>query len=334
MAIQDIGRFSPASSALKPLYVFHGEEDLLRMEALAALRAAAREQGYAERVAYTAETASDWDGLGEVLAGAGLFADLRLLEIHVPNGKPGKAGGDALADLARNMPEGTVAAVVLPKLEKAQLQSKWFSALAQHAVVLEAKAVGAAALPAWLKGRLKRKGLDIEDDALSLFAQRVEGNLLAANQEIEKLALLHPQGGVVGVAEAEQAVADAARFDVFQLAAAWMGGDAARTARLLEGLEAEGGEPVLPLWALAEDVRVLIRLAAAMRQGRDAGEMKNALRLWGEKQKFAQAAAGRISIGRLIAALQECARIDRLIKGAEQGDAWAALRQLACGLAV
>ena len=330
MASRDIERFFP----LKPLYVIHGEEDLLRMEALDALRAAAAEQGYSDREVYTAETAADWDGLAEVTSCAGLFADLRLLEIHVPNGKPGKAGGDALQALAERLPDETAAAVVLPKLEKAQIQSKWFSALAKHGVILEAKPVVGAALPPWLKGRLQKHGLDIEADALALFAERVEGNLLAANQEIEKLALLHPQGGTVSIADVEQAVANVARFDVFQLAAAWMGADAARVIRLLDGLEAGGEEPVLLLWAVSEDIRVLIRLTAALRQGRSVREVGTALRLWGGKLSLAEAAAGRISIHRLIAALQECARIDRLIKGAEQGDAWAAFRQLVYGLAV
>ena len=200
---------------------------------------------------------------------AGLFADLKLLEIHIPNGKPGKNGGDALQAFAERLPEDTVTLILLPKLEKAQIQSKWFSALAGKGIVLEAKAVAPHALPQWIQGRLKQQGLDIEPEALALFAERVEGNLLAARQEIEKLALLHPQGHLINIADAEAAVATVARFDVFQLAGAWMKGDALRVSRLLDGLEEEGEEPVLLLWAVAEDIRTLIRLTAALKQGQN-----------------------------------------------------------------
>ena len=332
MPVQNIETLTP-DTPLPPLCVIHGEEDLLRVEALDTLRAAAKKQGYLNRESYTPETAADWDEILSSANSIGLFADLKLLEIHIPNGKPGKAGGDALQKLAENLPADTVTLVLLPKLEKTQTQAKWFAALAKHGSVYEAKAVSGHALPAWIRGRLKAQNLDIEADALALFAERVEGNLLAAKQEIDKLALLYPPGHTVGMAEAEQAVANVARFDVFQLSAAWMGGDAARTVRLLEGLAAEGEEPVLLLWALAEDIRTLIRLTAALKQGQSVQAVRGSLRLWGDKQTLAPQAARRIGITRLIAALQECARTDRIIKGAETGDAWAAFRQTVCALA-
>ncbi|MDK4680588.1 DNA polymerase III subunit delta [Kingella negevensis] len=322
-------------SGLKPLYVLHGEEDLLRIEAVDTLRAAAKRLGYLNRESYTVDSPSfDW---GEVLAGAGsagLFADLKLLEIHVPNGKVGKNGGEALLQLAENLPPDAVVLIVLPKLEKAQISSKWFGALAKNGVVLEAKAVTGAVLPAWIGERLQQQGLSAEPEAVALFAERVEGNLLAAKQEIDKLVLLHPKGHLITVQDAEQAVANVARFDVFQLAAAWMGGDVRRVMRLLDGLEAEGDEPVLLVWAVAEDVRTLIRLSAALKQGKSVQAVRNELRLWGDKQTLAPKAVARLSAMRLIEALQECARIDRQIKGAEDGDAWATFRQLMMKLAV
>lgn len=322
----------PSAKPLQPLYLIHGEEDLLRVEALDGLRAAAKQQGYLREV-YTPETQADWD---EVLSSAdsmGLFADLKLLEIHIPNGKPGKAGGEALQRLAENLPQDTVTLIMLPKLERAQTQAKWFAALASAGMVAEAKAIGPNVLPQWIEGRLQQQGLRIEPEALALFAERVEGNLLAAKQEIDKLALLYPEGKTLSTAEAEQAVADVARFDVFQLAAAWMGGDAARALHLLDGLQAEGEEPVLLLWAVAEDIRTLLRLAAALKQGQSVQSVRNSLRLWGDKQTLAPLAVRRIAVSKLIAALQECARIDRIIKGAEEGDAWAAFKQLVGGLA-
>lgn len=323
-----------ADMPLKPLYVIHGEEDLLRIEALDTLRAAARQQGYLNREVHTAETNFDWNEWLQSAGSMGLFADLKLMELHIPNGKPGKNGGEALQSFAARLPEDTVTVIMLPKLEKAQIQAKWFGALAAQGEVIEAKAVTAAALPAWIKGRLKQARLDIETDALTLFAERVEGNLLAAKQEIDKLALLHPAGTLLNMADAEAAVANVARFDVFQLAGAWMKGDALRVARLLEGLEAEGEEPVLLLWAVAEDIRTLIRLAAALKQGQNVQSLRNSLRLWGDKQTLAPMAAKRIPVSRLLAALQTCAKIDRMIKGAEEGDAWTEFKQLVMGLAV
>lgn len=332
MPVISIEQLSP-DLPLKPLYVIHGEEDLLRVEALDTLRAAAKQQGYLNREVYTADNSFDWNELLQSAGSMGLFADLKLLEIHIPNGKPGKNGGDALQSLAENLPEDTVIIVMLPKLERAQTQAKWFGALAAHGVVLEAKAVSGAALPQWIRGRLNALKLNIEPDALALFAERVEGNLLAAKQEIDKLALLHPAGHLVNMADAEAAVANVARFDVFQLAGAWMSGDSVRVARLLEGLEADGEEPVLLLWAVAEDIRTLIRLTAALKQGQSVQSVRNSLRLWGDKQTLAPAAVKRISINRLLAALQECARIDRIIKGAEDGNAWAEFKHLVTGLA-
>ncbi len=318
---------------LAPLYVIHGEEDLLRLEALDSVRAAARAQGYLNREVWSADAKADWSELLAAAGSAGLFADRKLLEIHIPGGKPGKEGGEALLALAERLPEDTCVVVVLPKLDKAQQQGKWFAALARHGQVVEARAIGAAALPQWIARRLRQHGLDIEADALALFAGRVEGNLLAARQEIDKLALLYPPGHCVDMADAEAAVANVARFDVFQLAAAWMGGDAARLLRLLDGLEAEGDEPVLLLWALAEDLRTLIRLAAALKQGQSVAEVRNSLRLWGDKQTLAPQAVRRIGTKRLLSALQSCARIDRQIKGAENGAAWPALKQLLMSLA-
>ena len=305
----DINQLSGSlKGALQPLYVIHGEEDLLRIEALDSIRAVAKQRGYLNRESYTVENANfDWN---EVLANAdsaGLFADLKLLEIHIPSGKVGKNGGEALQQLAENLPRDTV--------------------------TLEAKAVSSNALPAWINARLQQHGLEAEAAAIALFAERVEGNLLAAKQEVDKLALLFPQGHLISIQDAQESVANVARFDVFQLAAAWMGGNVRRTAHLLDALAADDEEPVLLLWAVAEDVRTLIRLSAALKQGKTVQAVRNELRLWGDKQQYASQAAQRLTVPRLMDALKTCAQIDRQIKGAEAGDARAALRQLVMQLA-
>lgn len=322
------------NAPLQALYIIYGEEDLLRVEALDALRAAAKQQGYLNRENYTIDSVSyDWHTLLAQAQSVGLFSDLKLLEIHIPSGKPGKTGSDALQKLAENLPSDTCIILMLPKLDKAQIQSKWFNSLAKQGNVIEAKAVSTTALPAWIRERLNQQGLNIESDALNLFAERVEGNLLAAKQEIDKLALLHPKGHLLSITDAEQAVANVARFDVFQLSSAWMTGDSKRCVHLLEGLEQEGEEPVLLVWNLAEDIRTLIRLTAAFKQGKSIQAVRNELRLWGDKQHTAPKAIGRISSSKLITALKTCAQIDRQIKGAQEGNAWATFRHLILDLA-
>ena len=262
-----------------------------------------------------------------------MFADLKLLEIHVPSGKVGKNGGEALQQLAENLPRDAVTLIVFPKLERAQTQAKWFAALSKHGTMLEAKAVSANALPAWINTRLQQHGLEAEAAAVALFAERVEGNLLAAKQEIDKLALLFPKGHLISIQDAQESIANVARFDVFRLAAAWMSGNVRRTAHLLDGLAADDEEPVLLLWAIAEDVRTLIRLSAALKQGKTVQAVRNELRLWGDKQQYASQAVKRLTVPRLMNALKTCAQIDRQIKGAEAGEAWATLRQLVMQLA-
>lgn len=319
--------------ALAPLYVIHGEEALLSLEALDALRAAAKAQGYLSREQAIVEAHFDWSAWLQDNDSVSLFSEQKLLELHIPTGKPGKEGGDALQQLAARLPQDTVVVVFLPKLERVQLQSKWFTALAQVGQVLEAKVIGLEGLPAWLSGRLADQNLSMTSEALTLFAERVEGNLLAAKQELDKLALIFPEGTELSWDDVQDAIANVARFDVFQLASAWMRGDATRVVRLLEGLAQEGGEPVLLLWALSEDIRLLLRLKAGLAQNQTIQSMSRALRLWGEKQNLAPQALNRLGTGQLLSALQTCAQIDRQIKGAEDGDAWLGLKNLALTLA-
>lgn len=319
---------------LLPLYVIHGQEDLLRIEALDALRQAAKKQGFLNREQYVVDSANfDWSTLLIQAASSGLFSDLKLLEIHLPTAKPSKTGIEALLSLASFPPEETCTVIVLPKLEKAQLQAKWFIELSKTACVMEAKAIGANELPEWIRSRLADQELAISDEALSLFADLVEGNLLAAKQEVDKLALLHPKGYTVQLPDAEQAVANVARFDVFQLSSAWMTGDVKRVVRLLEGLEAKEDYPVVLVGILAEDIRTLLRLAAALKEGKSVAAVRYELRLWGDKQTCAPMAVKRLKPRVLMNALQTCAQIDREIKGVQNADSWATFKHLVVQLA-
>ncbi|MBP5788856.1 MAG: DNA polymerase III subunit delta, partial [Neisseriaceae bacterium] len=298
-----------------------------------ALRETAKNQGFAMREAFFVDSKTDWAEIVSAVESQGLFSDKKLLEIHIPTGKPGVAGANALIDLAGKLNDDTTVVIFLPKLEKAQTQAKWFATLAKAAQVFEAKAVSAADLPQWIRHRLSAHELQIDEDALLLFAERVEGNLMAANQEIEKLALLHQAGAVVSLEDAQNAVANVARFDVFQLSNAWLSGDVPRVVRLIDALEAEGEEPILLLWSVSEDIRTLLRLHAALKQGQSIMQVRNPLRLWGEKQTLAPLALKRIGVRRLMNALQTCAMADQQIKGVAQGKAWATARQMLIELA-
>lgn len=319
---------SPLSNA----YLIYGEEELLRLEALDQIRHHARLQGYNDRKVLTIEAYFDWALILAEIQSIGLFADKKLLELHVLSGKPGKEGSAMLLQLLDQPIPEVCMVLVLPKLERAQSQSKWFMAWSKAATVIETKPIVATALPQWIKNRLTEHDLSIEPEALALFAEKVEGNLLAARQEIDKLALLHPPTHIIGLQDIENAIADVARFDVFQLASAWMAGDTERLLRLLDGLEVSESEPVLLLWTISEDIRTLLRILAALKQGQSAIELRRSLRLWGDKQTLAPLAAKRIGAGRLLAALQSCAQIDRQIKGVQSGDVWSQTKQLLLSL--
>ncbi|MDF0606048.1 DNA polymerase III subunit delta [Neisseriaceae bacterium TC5R-5] len=320
------------SKGLAPLYLVHGEETLVALEAADSLRQAAREQGYLAREVLTVEAGFDWSQLRAAMSSVSLFAERKLLELRIPSGKPGTEGGEALQQLAAQLPQDTVTLITLPKLERVQQQAKWFVALEKMAQIIEAKPVGRAELPAWISRRLKAQGQQLSREGLALFVDRVEGNLLAARQELDKLALLYPPGELT-LEQLQQAVANVARFDVFQLSAAWLAGDSARVLRMLNGLLAEGEAPVLVLWALTEDVRTLLRLRQGLKEGRQLRDLVRELRLWGEKQRLAEPALRRIGPRKLMAALAECARVDRQIKGVEHGDAWQSMRALVSMLA-
>lgn len=316
---------------MKALNIIYGEEELFRFEALDELRQQAVSAGYHEREIIVIEAQADWNNIPEVLENASLFASTRLIEIHIPNGKPGNKGAEIIQwmiNKLNNEFEGQIIIFFLPKLDKQQQNSRWFKALQSAGHTIHAKKLEINHLPAWIKQRLGQKNLTIDKEALYFFAEKVEGNLLAAQQEIDKLALLYPAGTVLGFAQIKSMIADIARFDIFSLAQAWMQGDHKRVIRLCDGLEASGTEAVQLLGLISEDIRTLIRLSGALRQGQHISALKNRLRLWGSKQQAAQQAINRIRTPRLIKALQECASIDRIIKGVEKGDVWYGFKKL------
>ncbi|MBS80459.1 DNA polymerase III subunit delta, partial [Variovorax sp.] len=277
---------------LKPLYTIHGDEPLLAQEAADAIRAAARAQGHTERSSYTVAGAHfDWSAVLAAGGSLSLFADKQMVEIRIPSGKPGKDGSVALQQIAEGAAsnEGTLTLVMLPRLDKATRTGAWFSALENHGASIQVDPIERAALPQWIAQRLALQGQRVKPGdegqrTLQFFADRVEGNLLAAHQEIQKLALLHPEGEL-GWEEVEGAVNNVARYDVFKLSEAVLGGNPQRVARMLDGLQAEGEAEVLVHYTLAEDIRALKRVKDAMAAGRPLPMALRENRIWGPRER-------------------------------------------------
>ncbi|PTD96809.1 DNA polymerase III subunit delta [Pseudothauera lacus] len=318
---------------LAPLWVVHGNEPLLVLEATDAIRAAARRQGFDERETLVVGQGFRWDSLLMAAGNLSLFGGSKLIDLRIPSGKPGRDGGDALQRYAAALPGGVVTLITLPELDWQARKAAWFTALGAQATVIEANAPERAQLPAWIAARLRSQGLDADAEALAFIADHVEGNLLAAHQEIRKLALLHGEGRL-NLAQVQDAVLNVARYDIDKLRQAVLEGDPARCARLLDGLAGEGAAPPLVLWALANEIRTL----ATVKGGQDSGQPLPALlkaeRVFDERRKQAiSRALPRLSSAALRAALLHAARIDRIIKGLAAGDVWDEFLQLSLRLA-
>jgi DNA polymerase-3 subunit delta len=313
---------------LKPLYTIYGEETLLALEAADRIRHYARNQGHTEREVLIVESGFDWSRLYMSGHSLSLFAAQRILELRIPSGKPGAEGADALKQYCADPPPDTVTLICLPKLDKATLTSAWFEALDTAGVTVAANPVPVSRLPQWLAARLAQQGQEVDTQTLELLAGMVEGNLLAAQQEVQKLALLYPPGKLT-LADVEAAVMDVARYDVFKLGETILSGDRARLTRMLDGLRGEGAAPPLVLWAIAEEIRSVWRVAQGLSSGKPIQLAVREARVWGPRADLMPAAARRVSAAELEAALLHAAQVDRMIKGIGRGDFWDELLQLA-----
>jgi DNA polymerase-3 subunit delta len=316
---------------LAPLYVVHGDEPLLAIEASDQIRAAARAAGFEEREVLVAEPGFKWDAFAAANRNLGLFGARKLVDLRLPSGKPGVDGARVLEDVAAHPHPDTLTLIALPRLDRAAQTSAWFSALERAGVVVAVQPLDRNELPRWLAARLARQNQRVPAATLQLLADTTEGNLLAARQEIEKLGLLLPEGELEHDAVV-RAVADVARFDVFQLSEAWLAGDAARSLRILAALEAEGEGVPLIIWQLGEDLHALASVLAASAEGTPLAAAVRAARAWGKRLAALERAARRVDAAAIPPLLTRLARLDALAKGIGYGNAWDELADIALAL--
>lgn len=328
------------SQDLRQLYTLHGDEALLLQEAADAIRASARAQGFLERHVFTVVGAHfDWSEIESACAAMSLFADKQLIDIRIPSGKPGKDGSEALQRIAQTCVgnDGVLVLVSLPRLDKTAKSSGWFNALDTNGISLQIDPVELAALPAWIAQRLalqQQRVMAGEEGQRSLhfFADRVEGNLLAAHQEIQKLALLYP-AHELSFEQIENAVLNVARFNVFKLSETVLAGQHQRVQRMLDGLRAEGTSEVLVHFALADDIRALKRVKDAVASGRPLPQVLREQRIWGPKERLFERVLPKLSPAMLDRLLQAAHQVDGVVKGLRfaqwPSDSWQALGRLA-----
>jgi DNA polymerase III subunit delta len=322
---------------LRPLYTLWGDEPLLVQEAADAIRAAARAAGHTERQVHTVSGAHyNWSGLLGASQAMSLFADKQIIEIRIPSGKPGKEGSEALQRYCALNSDDTVTLVTLPRLDGTQQKSGWFTALDGAGMTLKFDPIDRKLLPPWIAQRMAVQGQRVQGGeagqrTLAFFADRVEGNLLAAHQEIQKLGLLYPPGEL-SFEQVESAVLNVARYDVFKLGEAVLAGQVERALRMLDGLQAEGEAAVLVHWTLGEDIRSLKRVRDAMAAGRPLPMALREARVWGAKERLMERAVPLFTDNAVAALLQAAQVCDGLVKGLRHPDwptdAWDGLKRL------
>jgi DNA polymerase-3 subunit delta len=318
-----------ASGELEPAYLIAGAEHLLVLEAADALRARAKELGYLEREVLDVESGFDWNRLGDAGRSLSLFASRKLIDLRLPTGRPGKDGAAAIVEYCQAPPDDTVL-LVSANDWSGKHEGAWSKAIERVGTAVPVWPLKPAELPDWIGARMAGRGLKATPDAVALLAERVEGNLLAASQEIDKLALLHA-GTTVDLQTLEASVADDARYDVFRLADAAIGGDAGRALRIVAGLRAEGEELIPLLGWLLTQLRLLLRLASA------GGNVDAALRnerIWpASRESLFRRALKNADRAHWERCLAQAGRIDRIAKGRGDGDGWRELERLIAAIA-
>ncbi len=323
---------SHLNKSLLPCYLVTGDEPLLVQEALDAIRSRARDQGFGSRELFVAATGFDWAELQGAAGNLSLFADKRIVELRLPTGKPGVKGSATIVEMSEKAGGDLLFIVSAPKLDRSGAASKWAKALEAAGGYCQVWPLGLRELPAWIKSRMNAAGLDPDTDAVRLVADRVEGNLLAAQQEIEKLRLLHGEGKITA-ADAESAVADSARFDVYKLVDAAVAGESARAVRILAGLRTEGVEPVIVMWALTRELRTLARLADGIEAGDNLSSAMRKAGVWQNRQNLVRSCVARLTATDIYALIKLARNADAAAKGQFRADPWQLAMDIVLGIA-
>ena len=323
---------SHLSKQLLPVYVISGDEPLLAQESTDAVRLAARNQGFSGREVFHGEGKFDWGQLHNEANALSLFAEKKIIEVRISNGKPGDKGSKAICELCANRSPDNLLLVILPKLERSAQNSKWMKALESAGAHIQVWPVTGDQLPRWIKQRLLESNITANQQAVEILAERVEGNLLAAVQEIEKLKLLATNGKVDAIMMSS-VVADSARYNLFEFVDKVLAGDAQSAARSLRGLHSEGTDAIPLLWAITRELRILIKASEQISRGESRDwALKNA-GVWEKRLPLFRSAIQRCSAAHLRMLLYQAGAIDRGIKGMRKADIWDELTTLVLSLA-
>lgn len=312
---------------LQPVYFISGDEPFQQDESVRLIRDAAKAQGYTEREVHHVDRSFDWDELVHSSASMSLFAERKVIELRLPTGKPGDKGSKALAAYTSQLPEDNLLLIVSGKLDANQTKSKWFKALDAVGATLAVWPLEFHELPTWLKGRMHLRNLQPTEDALTVLAEQVEGNLLAADQELEKLRLLYGEGEITAD-QVIDAVSDSARFDSFALVDVALKGDPVRVSRILHGLKNEGEDVLHILGALMYQLRLLEKISSAVAKGQNIEQVFKQHRIWDKRKTVMNVGLKRHSLKRWQAFLLVAGRIERMCKGLAVGKPWDELLQL------
>jgi DNA polymerase III subunit delta len=313
---------------MKSLFLIHGEEILTKLEATDEIREQARRAGYSERDHFVVEANFKWSEVTQASDNLSLFSTLRIVEITINTAKPSAEACEFFQGAAENPAPDTLYIFNVPKLDRNATESAWFAACSRVGDVIAAPLIEREQLPGWIGKRLEKHVFDADRDVVEFLCERCEGNLLAAKQEIEKLALLLPKGKLA-VEDLMAAVTDVARYDPNELSEAFLRGDLARYARVLDGLHAEGEQAPRLSWMISEDVHALANVFLARRQGVPLVQALRNARVWGKRQKAMELAHGAIDPRRIAELLKRCATLDAQSKGQAAGDAWLTLGSMA-----
>lgn len=322
-----------AGQTLLPVYLLSGDEPLLIQEAMDALRKAANANGFTERARFYADNSFPWERLLDEANSMSLFAERKLIELHIPNGKPGPRGTETLQHYCENLSPDNLLVIITPRLDSSAQKSKWYKTIEQTGGSINFWPIEIDQLPHWVSARLKQQGIKATPAAAEILAEKVEGNLLAAVQEIEKLQLLVSPDQTVDESTIMELVADSARYDLFGLMDCALQGDQERCLRMLRSLQTEGTEPSLLIWSLSREIRTLLDLKQHNNGSSISDQQFKQYRIWGKRKSYFNRAFKQQNNANLLKLLQLCNDADQSMKGIQKHSPWILLSQALLGLA-